>query len=63
MTKDNFWRPPDWVNDFRDNPFVTYVAPELAFEAGASAMGEHILSLLKEKARSSVIIDILECRK
>ena len=34
-----------------------------AWEAGASAMGEHILSLLKEKAPSSVIIDILECKR
>ena len=28
-------------------------------EAGADAMGEHILSLLKEKARASVVVDIL----
>ena len=35
-------------------------------EEGASAMGDHILSLLKEKAPSSVIIDILsgyECKR
>ena len=32
-------------------------------EAGASAMGEHILSLLKDKAPSSVIIDILEGKR
>ncbi|KKM70535.1 hypothetical protein LCGC14_1439740 [marine sediment metagenome] len=33
------------------------------YEEGYSAAVEHILSLLKEKARSSVIIDILECKR
>ena len=36
---------------------------DTVYEEGASAMGEHILSLLKEKAKSSVIIDILEGRR
>ena len=33
------------------------------FEKGYSAAVEHILSLLKEKARASVIIDILEGKR
>lgn len=31
-----------------------------AYEAGGDAMAEHILKLLKDKAPSSVIIDIME---
>ena len=63
MTRDSFWRPPDWKNTYlRDITDEGTVAWE-AYESGASAMGEHILSLLKEKARASVIIDILEMRE
>ncbi len=68
------WKNPFTISILREKPnlegtntstagYTKKKIPDPVFEAGASAMGEHILSLLKEKARSSVIIDILECRK
>ncbi len=68
------YRGKDWKNPYKG---ISAWSPEKigrskqylidnVYEEGASAMGEHILSLLKEKAPSSVIIDILsgyECKR
>ena len=73
MTRGSFWRPPDWINphirthtsgekDPRKCP-CCFCTRYRAYEAGADAMGEHILSLLKDKAPSSSIIDILEGKR
>jgi|TARA_R100001530_G_C4306603_1_gene151844 hypothetical protein len=57
-------RPPDYKNPYPDDP-GEHIRGDVhtAYEAGYSDAGDHILSLLKEKAPSSVVIDILECRK
>ncbi|KKL86716.1 hypothetical protein LCGC14_1941940 [marine sediment metagenome] len=70
------YRPPFWENPYFDNGEVPNIPEEVipslrtmlhrAWEGGASCMREHILSLLKEKAPSSVVIDILsgyECKR
>ena len=73
------YRPKDWNPTLRVDTTEWSTAPQIIemerllakkelilYEAGADAMGEHILSLLKEKAPSSVIIDILsgyECKR
>ncbi len=54
------YRGKDWINPYLQQDDSGDFVNSRVFEAGASAMGEHILSLLKEKARASVIIDILE---
>ena len=58
------YRPPDYENPYKDwiedrDAFIC----NGAYELGYSDAGEHILSLLKEKAPSSVVVDILEMRK
>ena len=72
------YRPPDYKNPYQEHvdyeksqdlsiiemSRVQFEWKKLgAYELGYSDAGEHILSLLKEKAPSSVIIDILEQRK
>ena len=73
------YRPPDYKNPFiisvlREKPrqagtitssegFTKHKIPDPVYEAGWDTAVEHILSLLKDKARASVIIDILEGRR
>ncbi len=64
------YRGTDWKNPYGESavykPGINSAVENAKYEAyeeGGSAMGEHILSLLKEKAPSSSIIDILEGRK
>ncbi len=65
------YRGKDWNNPYPNRHYteVGELQWEIdqkqrsAYESGASAMGEHILSLLKEKAPSSVVVDILEGKR
>ncbi len=56
------YRPEDWNVPLEISPLGEtgyHTIDKFSYEAGADEMGEHILSLLKEKAPASSIIDIL----
>jgi len=53
------WRPQGWRDDFKDNPFVTYIAPELAYELGANDMLIALEPLIRQIAPASRLVDIL----